>query len=157
MQAFDVASMGGRSILTLSGGERQRVMLARALAQDCPVLALDEPTNHLDLRHQYGVVAQATQSSRTVLVALHDLNLAASVCDRILVMCRGRVVAVGAPDEVLTPDLVEQIYGLRPTVVQHPVSGRPHLILDTPVDPFASEAACLDEHHDRAPRLGART
>lgn len=130
MRVCDVTAMSERSILSLSGGERQRVMLARALAQDCPVLALDEPTNHLDLRHQYGVVAHATRSERTVLVALHDLNLAAAVCDRLLVMRAGRVVAVGEPDTVLTPDLVEDVYGVRPTLVSHPGTGRPHLIFD---------------------------
>ena len=93
----------GRRFTALSGGERQRVLLARAFAQDPDVLVLDEPTNHLDVRHQVELLALLRAQRRTTLVSLHDLNAAASVCDRLHVLHAGRVVASGPPREVLTP------------------------------------------------------
>ncbi|NPC96500.1 ABC transporter ATP-binding protein [Nocardioides sp. zg-DK7169] len=98
----------------LSGGERQRVLIARALAQEASHLLLDEPTNHLDVRYQHEVLDLARQlaltSHRTVIVVLHDLNLAATYCDRVLLLDRGTVVADGTPDVVLDPALLEPVY-----------------------------------------------
>ncbi|AKU14775.1 ABC transporter ATP-binding protein [Luteipulveratus mongoliensis] len=142
MELTEVSDLAGRSVLTLSGGERQRVMIARALAQATPVLVLDEPTNHLDLRHQLRVVARIAASARTVLVALHDLNLAVSICDQIAVMQHGRVVACGDPGTVLQPALIERVYGIRPDLVSHPESGRPQLLFtpDLQVSPDERQA-----------------
>ena len=98
----------------LSGGERQRVLIARALAQESTHLLLDEPTNHLDVRYQHEVLdlarRLAVENHQTVVVILHDLNLAATYCDRVLLLHRGSVVATGTPDEVLTPDHLEPVY-----------------------------------------------
>lgn len=98
----------------LSGGERQRVLIARALAQESSHLLLDEPTNHLDVRYQHEVLdlarSLAIQGGRTVVVVLHDLNLAATYCDRLLLLQAGRVVGAGTPDEVLTPELLQSVY-----------------------------------------------
>ncbi|NYI03699.1 ABC transporter ATP-binding protein [Allostreptomyces psammosilenae] len=121
-----------RGVLGLSGGERQRVLIARALAQRPRLLVLDEPTNHLDVRHQLDVLAFLRRAGLTVLVALHDLNLAAAVCDRIGVLDGGRLVAVGRPAEVLTPELVSAVFGVRVTVVRHPETGAPQLLYTLP-------------------------
>lgn len=101
---------------TLSGGERQRVQIARALAQEPDVLVLDEPTNHLDIRHQLDLLALVRETGATVIAALHDLNLAATFCDRLAVLAAGTMVAEGAPAEVLTPELISAVYGVRASV-----------------------------------------
>lgn len=99
-----------RPFSSLSGGERQRVVLARALAQQAPVLILDEPTNHLDIKFQLQLMDLLRSLPCTVVAALHDLNLAALYCDRLYVMKDGRVAGEGRPEEVLTPQLIRQVY-----------------------------------------------
>ncbi|MFI9204288.1 ABC transporter ATP-binding protein [Streptomyces sp. NPDC053048] len=131
--ALERVGMGGagrRRFSALSGGERQRVLLARALAQDPRVLVLDEPTNHLDVRHQVELLGLLREQRRTTLIALHDLNAAASVCDRLHVLHGGAVVASGAPREVLTPELLAEVFGVRAAVVEHPLTGDPLIAFD---------------------------
>ncbi|EME22898.1 ABC transporter ATP-binding protein [Rhodococcus triatomae] len=101
---------------TLSGGERQRVQIARALAQEPDELLLDEPTNHLDISHQLDLLALVYELPMTSYIALHDLNLAAMFCDRVVVLARGSIVATGTPAEVVTEELVEHVYGVRAQV-----------------------------------------
>lgn len=118
----------GRDVTTLSGGERQRVMLAKALAQQPRLLLLDEPTNHLDIAAQLDVLAVLDGLARdgvTVLAALHDLTLAAAWSDHVIVLSGGRVVAAGPTAQVLTPQLVGDVYGVDATVLEHPGTGRP--------------------------------
>lgn len=98
---------------TLSGGERQRVQIARALAQQPDELLLDEPTNHLDISHQLDILALVSKLPVTSYIALHDLNLAAVFCDRVVVLDRGSIVAMGTPTEVITEQLVESVYSVR--------------------------------------------
>ncbi|MDN5919343.1 MAG: ABC transporter ATP-binding protein [Pseudonocardia sp.] len=135
MELLGVDDLAGRGVLTLSGGERQRVLAARALAQEPEVLVLDEPTNHLDVAHQIGLLSVLRDARITVLVVLHDLNLAAAVCERIGVLSHGRLVATGPPSEVITTALVEDVFGVRASVVTHPQTGAPQLLyaLPTPV------------------------
>ena len=128
MRRLDVLHLAARGVLTLSGGERQRVLAARALVQEAGLLVLDEPTNHLDIRHQIALLDLLRDPRLTVLVVLHDLNLAAAVCDRIAVLNAGALVAVGPPREVLTERLVEEVFGVRATVVPHPLTGDPQLL-----------------------------
>ncbi|MBU6530336.1 ABC transporter ATP-binding protein [Streptomyces sp. NPDC057245] len=128
MDRLDIGHLAHRGVLTLSGGERQRVLLARALVQEPEILVLDEPTNHLDVRHQVELLSLLRESGLTVLVVLHDLNLAAAACDRIGVLSGGRLVASGAPAAVLTPELVGDVFGVRASVVQHPLTGGPQLL-----------------------------
>ncbi|MDI9888819.1 ABC transporter ATP-binding protein [Streptomyces sp. HNM0645] len=128
MERLHIRHLARRGVLTLSGGERQRVLLARALVQEPEILVLDEPTNHLDLRHQVELLGLLRGSGLTVLVVLHDLNLAAAACDRIGVLSRGRLVTAGAPAEVLTTELVEEVFGVRASVVSHPLTGDPQLL-----------------------------
>ena len=116
MATADVTGLAGRTATELSGGERARVLLARALAVEAPALIVDEPLASLDPAHQIAVmeILQA-EAARGVLViaVLHDLGLAARYCARVLVMDRGRLVADGAPDAVLTPDRLRETYGIR--------------------------------------------
>ena len=124
-------ALSERPVGELSGGERQRVMLARALAQRARVLVLDEPTNHLDVGHQLALLEQVRAAGLTTLAALHDVNLAAAYCDELLVLSRGRVVAHGAPEAVLTDELMRRVFGVGAVLGTHPVTGRPVLHLHT--------------------------
>ncbi|MFD4321598.1 ABC transporter ATP-binding protein [Streptomyces sp. NPDC058548] len=123
-----LADLADRPYPTLSGGERQRALVARALVQDPALLVLDEPTNHLDIRHQLDVLALVRTLGTTNLLALHDLNLAGAYCDRIYVLERGRLVSGGTPAEVLTPALLEAVYGVDAEVIPHPRTGSPTVL-----------------------------
>ena len=105
-----------RQFMSLSGGEKQRVLVARALAQQAPFLVLDEPTNHLDIRHQLELLELIRRLRTTTLAALHDLNLAARYCDRLVMLSAGRLVAAGPPAEILTPERIRAVYGVTATV-----------------------------------------
>lgn len=113
MAATSLDGMADRLWHTLSGGERQRVQIARALAQEPSELLLDEPTNHLDIAHQLEILTLIRRLEVTSVVALHDLNLAAMFCDHVVVLSAGAVVATGSPVEVLTEELVAEVYGVR--------------------------------------------
>ena len=130
----DCQSLAERTISTLSGGEQQRVLLARALAQNTPVLLLDEPTSHLDLQYQYSflnLVRQLTvEKGLAVLMVLHDLNLAGLYADRVALLDGGEIRAVGVPSEVLTEANVRQVYRAPVRVVPHPDHGTPLVLLD---------------------------
>ena len=106
----------GRLFQSLSGGEKQRVLVARALAQQAEFLVLDEPTNHLDIRQQLELLELIGRLGTTTLAALHDLNLAARYCDRLAMLCEGRLVAAGTPAEVLTAERISAVYGVEATV-----------------------------------------
>ena len=123
-----VMDLADRRWQTLSGGERQRVQLARALAQEPSVLMLDEPTNHLDLRHQLDFLSTVRGLGITTIAALHDLDLAAAFCDRLVVMRGGHVVAAGPVEDVLSAELVQDVYGVRTTIDRHPVADRLHVV-----------------------------
>ncbi|MBI2913924.1 MAG: ABC transporter ATP-binding protein, partial [Chloroflexi bacterium] len=129
MLATDTWRLAGRRIGELSGGERQRVVVARALAQEAPLLLLDEPTAHLDIGHQAGVLelmlSLCRSQGKAVLAAVHDLTLAAQYCQRLVMLHRGAVVAQGEPRDVLRPELLERVYEARVQVFPHPGTGRP--------------------------------
>ncbi|WP_019853104.1 ABC transporter ATP-binding protein [Actinopolyspora mortivallis] len=125
LESTGLADKEGRCWHTLSGGERQRVQIARALAQQPRELLLDEPTNHLDIRHQLELLGLVVRLPVTSVLALHDLNLAAMFCDRLLVLRQGRAVVAGTPGEVLTPELVAEVYGVRAEVTADGPEGRP--------------------------------
>ncbi|GAA2071319.1 ABC transporter ATP-binding protein [Williamsia deligens] len=130
-----VADAGVRHLLDrrfgeLSGGEAQRVVIARALAQETPVLVLDEPTNHLDVAHQFAVLRAAQARGVTVLAALHDLNVAAQFCTDLAVVADGHIVTSGSPAEVLTVETVRRWFGIDCHVVSHPRLGVPQIIVD---------------------------
>lgn len=136
LEAADAWHLQDRSYLALSGGERQRVHLARVLAQLWPgeggqTLLLDEPTSMLDPLHQHTTlqaVREFADRGGAVMVILHDLNLAARYCDRFLLLEAGRPYALGAPDDVLTPDALKAVFGLDVLVQRHPERGHPLII-----------------------------
>lgn len=123
LELADVHELADRSIRAVSGGERQRVYLGMALAQEPEVLLLDEPTTHLDLRHQVqfmSIVRQRAQAGMTVLIAIHDLTLAAQATDRIALIGEGRIVVMGTPGEVLTSSNIRRVFGVDAIVGEHP-------------------------------------
>ncbi|MFG2867322.1 ABC transporter ATP-binding protein [Streptomyces sp. NPDC048338] len=110
LERVGLTALAGRPFTALSGGERQRAHLARALAQQPYGLLLDEPTNHLDVRHRLDLMRLLTDSPQTVLVALHDLSLAARYCDRLLLLHHGRLIASGPPGAVLTTERLAEVF-----------------------------------------------
>ena len=114
-----------RTLDTLSGGERQRVFVSRALAQQPRVLLLDEPTSNLDVLHQLKVldlVRQLIDDGLTAVAAIHDLNMAARYCDRLVLLKNGRVLAEGSPEEVLVPETIRSAFGVRAAVYRDPMT-----------------------------------
>lgn len=126
MQITRISEFTERPIGQLSGGERQRVFLAIALAQEPKILLLDEPTAHLDINYQIelmGIVRQRAREGLTVVMALHDLNLAAYYADRVALLHRGRIAALGRPEEVLTAQNIKKIFGAEVAVGRNPLTG----------------------------------
>ena len=132
LEATGSLALAGRRVEELSGGQRQRVWIAMALAQETDVLLLDEPTTYLDVTHQVEVLDLLVDLNRgrgtTVVTVLHDLNLAARYSDHLVALKHGRIVAAGAPAEVVTEAVVEDVFGLRCRVVADPVSGTPLVV-----------------------------
>lgn len=110
LRLVDLLDYRERMFSTLSGGEKQRVLLARALAQDTPILILDEPTNHLDIKYQLQVMSLCHQMKKTVISAVHDLNIAAQFCDHVFALKEGCMVADGSPDELFTSAFIRELY-----------------------------------------------
>ncbi|WP_010146279.1 ABC transporter ATP-binding protein [Serinicoccus profundi] len=134
-QALELTGTGDlvdRAVDELSGGQRQRVWIAMALAQQTDILLLDEPTTFLDISHQVEVLDLLTDLNATrgttVVMVLHDLNLAARYADRLVAMAGGRVVASGAPQDVLTAEVVDAVFGMPSQVIPDPVSGKPMIL-----------------------------
>lgn len=117
LKAVGMQEFEERSFSTLSGGEQQRIILARALAQQTPCLILDEPTNHLDIKYQLWLMDIVRNLDCTVISAVHDLNIAAMYCDRLYAMKQGKVIAQGTPHELLTPNLIRELYEVDAEVI----------------------------------------
>ncbi len=152
MERAGCAALASRALGTLSGGQRRRAFIARALAQEPAIILLDEPTSNLDPQAQAELCALLRQLVRegvAVMVVMHDLTLAAAYCDRVALLDRGRLVAVGTPSEVLTEALLRRVYGPLISVIRHPRTGLPVIAPDT-VEPSsaASDAGAPPEDHD---------
>lgn len=132
MRDVHVEEYAERDFSSLSGGERQRVLLARALAQQAPVIILDEPTNHLDVRAQLELLSLLRELGVTVVLAVHDLNHALSHADTVGVLHNGRLVACGKPLDTLTPQLIRQVFGVLAAIVEHPLTGDAHFTMALP-------------------------
>ena len=128
LEKVNMSEFADRTFSSLSGGEQQRIILARALAQDTPCMVLDEPTNHLDIKYQLEVLDIVKAQGCTTICALHDLNLAAQYCDRVYVLRDGRIIASGPPSEVITEDMILDVYGVRSTVGVHPGTGQLNIV-----------------------------
>lgn len=131
MAATNVSELAQRSVDELSGGQRQRVWAAMALAQETPIMLLDEPTTYLDIAHQIDLLdlfARLHREGTTIVAVLHDLNHAARYATHLIVMKEGRVVTSGAPGDILTAELVEEVFGLACLIIDDPVSGTPLIV-----------------------------
>ncbi|WP_421110809.1 ABC transporter ATP-binding protein [Streptomyces sp. NEAU-S77] len=157
MERTDVTALADRLVDELSGGQRQRVWIAMALAQETGLLLLDEPTTYLDIAHQVEVLDLVRQLNhergRTVVAVLHDLNQAARYADHLIAMKAGRIVARGRPSEVVTAELVHEVFGLESVVVPDPVTGSPLVVPGAPwqaepertADDAAADEASADD------------
>ncbi|WYB31534.1 ABC transporter ATP-binding protein [Streptomyces sp. SM1P] len=166
MSRTDVTALADRPVDELSGGQRQRVWIAMALAQDTDLLLLDEPTTYLDIAHQVEVLDLVRQLAapaadgtrgRTVVTVLHDLNQAARYADRLVAMKEGRIVAEGAPEDIVTAELVAQVFGLEAVIVPDPVTGSPLVVPGapwTPPTPATSRSASPPSASTSAPTPG---
>jgi len=143
MELVDVSHLADRPVTETSGGERQRALIALCLAQEPEVLLLDEPTSHLDIGHQLSILDLIARLNRqlgmTILAVFHDLNLAAEYCQRLLMLDRGRVAALGAPRDVLTSQMIARVYQTAVLVQPNPWSGKPHVVLSAGADDVAKE------------------
>ncbi|MDF1479609.1 ATP-binding cassette domain-containing protein [Leifsonia sp. H3M29-4] len=136
LATVEMTAFAAREFASLSGGERQRIMLARALAQQPRLLLLDEPTNHLDIHAQLtvlGLLGRLAADGVTVVAALHDLSLAATYADHVVVLQDGRVVAAGPTAQTLRPSLIRAVYRVEATVLENPITKRPVIAL-SPLD-----------------------
>jgi len=116
LENVGLLNLANRKFSTLSGGEQQRVILARALTQDTESLLLDEPTNHLDIKYQLQIMDIVKKTGKTVVAVVHDLNIAAMYCDRIIAMKEGEVVGCGTPENLLTEKFIYDLYGVKAVV-----------------------------------------
>jgi len=132
MRATGVAELAESTVNSLSGGQRQRVWIAMVLAQQTPLLLLDEPTTWLDITHQIELLELMQelnqQHGRTLVVVLHDLNHACRYATHLIALRYGKIVAEGKPSEIVTPALIEQVYGLRCVIVEDPVAHTPMIV-----------------------------
>ncbi|MEO2207969.1 ABC transporter ATP-binding protein [Paenibacillus pabuli] len=132
MEIMDITEFANHNIDELSGGQRQRVWIAMALAQQTDILFLDEPTTFLDITYQVEILDLLTDLNRkhgtTIVMVLHDINLSARYADHIIALVEGKLVAEGAPSDVVTSTMVKDIFGLDCTVVEDPLSGSPLVV-----------------------------
>lgn len=132
MQATGITNLAAQSVDTLSGGQRQRAWIAMVLAQETAIMLLDEPTTWLDISHQIDLLELLSELNRTqgytLAAVLHDLNQACRYATHLIALRDGKIVAEGAPKAIVTPDLIEQIYGMRCMIIDDPVAGTPLVV-----------------------------
>lgn len=133
LEKLDLLDLADRHVDELSGGQRQRVALGQVMAQEPQILLLDEPTTFLDIHYQQQfmelVAEWRDEAGITVIAVLHDLNLAALYCDKLLVLRDGRAVSMGTPEDMLTSERIRSVYDVEPVIVAHPVYGAPQVLL----------------------------
>lgn len=127
LQRVDMLDRSEQGWLSLSGGERQRVHIARALAQSPTEILLDEPTNHLDIHHQIQLMHLISELPVTSIVAIHDLNHAAMFCDSLIVMQKGQIIATGTPQEILSEELLWEVFRVKTKIEISAYHGKKHI------------------------------
>ncbi|HEY9061701.1 MAG TPA: ABC transporter ATP-binding protein [Pseudobacteroides sp.] len=132
MKVTNTWHLRDKNINMISGGERQRVIIARALAQKTNIMLLDEPVSQLDIHHQIEILDILKRLSMdkkvSVILSLHDLNMAAQFCDKLILMDKGKIFKEGLPHDIIKEDIVYSVYGVKAIVMKNPVTGTPHLI-----------------------------
>lgn len=152
LEATRLTALGSRFIAELSGGQRQRVWIAMLLAQQTPIMLLDEPTTFLDIAHQYELMELLRdfhEDGKTVVTVLHDLNQAARYADHLIVMQQGKVITTGMPQDVLTKELVKEVFGLDAMICPDPATGTPNVV---PLDPRAQKKLSSQAIDNSMPR-----
>jgi iron complex transport system ATP-binding protein len=133
LSKLELNGLVDRTIERLSGGERQRVALAKVMAQQPSLLMLDEPTTFLDIGYQVQMMdyirSWQQETDLTIVAVLHDLNLAAQYCTRLMIVHEGQVIAIGTPQEIITSERIAEVYGTEPIILKHPVSDVPQILL----------------------------
>lgn len=163
MASTGITELSGRLVDELSGGQRQRVWVAMLLAQDTPIMLLDEPTTFLDIAHQYELMEllrDFNEQGKTIVTVLHDLNQAARYATNLVVMKDGRIVTTGSPNEVITHELIREVFGLRALIAPDPVTSTPTVV---PLGPrggrrhrsLDARATAFAEQGDRGSRVTA--
>lgn len=156
LEATNTIDLADRTVDQLSGGQRQRVWIAMAIAQQTDLLLLDEPTTFLDIAHQIDVLDLIVQlnrdQGRTVVVVLHDLNLACRYAHHLVAMRDGAIVAAGSPDEVITEDSVREVFGMDCVIISDPVSGTPLVV---PIGAGRSRATSDDRPAETVPIMSS--
>ncbi len=132
MEMTDTWRFKDKSIKNLSGGERQRVIVARAMVQQTDILLLDEPISNLDIHHQVELLDTVSylkyQRGLTVTAVLHDINMAAQYSDYLILLNQGQIVSIGTAEEVITKEIIEEVYKMECCIIQNPVTSKPHVI-----------------------------
>lgn len=128
-----IEDLADKGVLEISSGERQLVVITRAIAQQPEILLLDEPTSFLDIRHQIeimGLLRKLNHEGTTIMIVVHDLNLASLFCSRLLLINKGIIIASGPPDSIITREMIENVYGVKVVGIRHPTKDLPQILLD---------------------------
>jgi len=132
MTITDTWKLKDKSVRNISGGELQRAVVSRAMVQDTEILLLDEPVSHLDIHHQISILNTVLGFSRskeiTVVAVMHDINLAAEFSDSLILLNHGEIKAMGSPEEVITEEMIRELYNMECMIIKNPSSGKPHVI-----------------------------
>jgi iron complex transport system ATP-binding protein len=132
IRQLDLQTMADKKFSQLSGGERQRVAIARALAQEAATILMDEAFSHLDVNHQIEIMQLLSKinkkQKKRILLVSHNLNLACEYCDRVIMLKKGKLIADGSPNEVVTKENIKKLFGAELLIVKHPISGKPNII-----------------------------
>jgi len=149
MSLTDTLKLKDRPMSEISGGERQLVVIARALAQEPKLLLLDEPTAHLDITHQVGVLDLIKSLNKefglTVIMILHDLNLASEYCQRLVLINKGRIHKIGEPQEVLDYQIIEEVYKTVVVIEKNPISSKPYILVVSEEERQRREQRCREK------------